>query len=130
MGRLRCVACASSWLDIGATDWPANVQADDASDTDVVFVSTPGLQALAPEPTRRQSWSAVVGGAEAAAAAPALEVAVLPPVSCRLPARPRGLPAGEDGQDDQDVALDMLRESRLRGTGICRSVRQGRARKG
>lgn len=117
---------ASSWLDIGGTD----EHADDDNDTDVILVTASGgVHMQAPKPAGPPLWSAIVRQAEDAATLPVRHVAVPPAFSHRSSARPRTKSMEEDEQDDQDIALDVLHERRLHGTGKCRPVKQKKAMK-
>lgn len=114
---------ASSWLDIGGADGPA---ADD-NESDIVLVGASAAQTQVSQPA---SWSAIVGKTELLDIAAIRRVAV-PPAFRRPSNRTRTKSAeNEDAEwDDPDVALDVLHERRMHGTGNYRNVRQNRVTK-
>jgi len=117
---------ASSWLDIGGTD----EHADDDHHADVILVTASGgMHMQAPKPVGPPLWSAIVGQAKDAATFPVRDVAVPPAFSRRPSARPRTKSIEEDDHDDQDIALDVLHERRMHGTGKCRPVKQNKTMK-
>lgn len=117
---------ASSWLDIGGADGHATVD----NESDIVLVGASAAQTQVSEPA---SWSAIVGNTEMPNIAAIRRVPV-PPFR-RLSNRTRAKSAENEGaewdddSDDDDVALDVLHERRMNGTGNYRNVRQNKVTK-
>lgn len=117
---------ASSWLDIGGADG----QGTDDNESDIVLV---GASAAQTQVSEAASWSAIVGKTEMLNIA-AIRRVPLPPFR-RLSNRTRTNSADNEGaewdddSDDDDVALNVLHERRMNGTGNYRNVRQNKVTK-
>lgn len=116
----------SSWLDIAGADGHCT----DDNESDIVLVGASAAQTQVSEPA---SWSAIVGKTEMPNIAIIRRVPV-PPFR-RLSNRTRAKSAENEGaewdddSDDDDVALDVLHERRMNGTGNYHNVRQNKVTK-